>query len=211
MDFTSVLKKALPWIGAAATGNVPALVAMAAAEVSDVLGVKVKPTPEAISEAVANATPEQIAAMRARDQDFQFKMQALGFEHEKDMAAVDLETDKAYIADVSDARMRHSNDKRVFWLGVSILVIFLIDVIASFAFAALLVTGGIRVTDVGIVAAAFGMLGTLNGYVAAIATQVAAFNFGSTRGSGDKTAAMSKAITQMGDAATAAATTGAKP
>jgi hypothetical protein len=201
VDFTSVLKKALPWIGAAATGNVPALVMMAAKEVSDVLGVEVPPEPQAIATAVANATPEQLAAMRDREFTFQERMQALGFQHEHEMAAVELETDKAYLSDIADARQQHSNDKRVFWLGVAVLLTFLIDMGATFALVSGILTGGIKIEDVGIVAAVFGLLGTLNGYVAANAQQVIGYFFGSSRGSTEKTTAMSKAITQLGDAA----------
>ncbi len=70
-DFTGFLKKALPWIGAAATGNVPALIAMAAKTVGDTLGVEVSAEPAAISDAVANATPEQIIALKTAEQTFQ--------------------------------------------------------------------------------------------------------------------------------------------
>jgi hypothetical protein len=202
MDFTSVLKKALPWIGAAATGNVPALVMMAAKEVSDVLGVDVPPEPQAIAAAVANATPEQLAAMRDREMTFKERMQALGFAHEHEMAVVELDTDKAYLADVADARDKHANDKRVFWLGFGVLVTFLLTVVAAFILCgAMLFNGTLKDVDPGIVAAVFGLLGTVIGYVAANAQQVVGFNFGSSRGSSEKTTAMSKAITQLGDAA----------
>src|ERR1700732_681326 len=55
MDFGNLLTKVLPWIGAAATGNVPALITMAAKEVGDVLGVDVPADAGAIGTAVANA------------------------------------------------------------------------------------------------------------------------------------------------------------
>jgi hypothetical protein len=145
--------------------------------------------------------------MRDREMTFKERMQALGFEDAKDLRATELKTEEAYLSDVQNAREQHSNDKRVFWLGVAVLITFLIDMAATFALVDGILTGGIRIADVGIVAAVFGLLGTLNGYVAANAQQVIGYFFGSSRGSTDKTAAMSKAITQLGDAAT----TGAKP
>ena len=95
MNLGDVLKKALPWIGAAATGNVPALVAMAAKEVGDAIGVKVQPTVQAISAAVQGATPEQMAALQMREMDFKERMQAAGYKHAEDMGRIDLEASRA--------------------------------------------------------------------------------------------------------------------
>lgn len=78
MDF---LTKILPWIGAAATGNVPGLVVMAAKALGDATGIDVAPTGKAIAAALAGATPEQIAAAKQADNDFALKMQAMGFAH----------------------------------------------------------------------------------------------------------------------------------
>jgi hypothetical protein len=88
MDFTKILTTALPWIGAAATGNVPALIAMAAKEVGQALGVTVDATPGAIGNAVANATPEQLLALKEADQNFELQMKALGFANIKDLEAI---------------------------------------------------------------------------------------------------------------------------
>lgn len=94
MDF---LKQVLPWIGAAATGNVPMLVSMAAGQLSNALGVDVKPEAEAISKAFQGATPEQLQAAKRADQDFALKMQAMGFTQVKDLEALAM-------ADRADAR-----------------------------------------------------------------------------------------------------------
>lgn len=77
MDF---LQKALPWIGAAATGNVPGLVEMAVKAVSDVMGYPVEASAEGIQSALTGATPQKIEALRAADQEFALKMQSLGFD-----------------------------------------------------------------------------------------------------------------------------------
>lgn len=75
------LKSAMPWLGAAATGNIPALVAMAASHLSDATGLNVKPSVDAISSALTMATPEQLAQFKQADNDFALKMQSLGFEN----------------------------------------------------------------------------------------------------------------------------------
>lgn len=82
------LKKALPWIGAAATGNVPGLVAMAAQAVSDVTGVKVDADIAKITNAVTGATPEQLLALKTADNDFAAKMQALGFKDTEELSRI---------------------------------------------------------------------------------------------------------------------------
>lgn len=93
------LKKALPWIGAAATGNVPALVAMAASQLSQSFGTDIAPTADAIVKAVQGATPEQLLSMKQADNDFAAKMQAMGFAHLEELQQV-AENDRA------DARAR---------------------------------------------------------------------------------------------------------
>lgn len=79
------LKKALPWIGAAASGNIPALVAMAASTLSDATGIKIDPNQDAISQAVSRATPEQMLLLKQADNDFALKMQALGINHHEEL------------------------------------------------------------------------------------------------------------------------------
>jgi hypothetical protein len=95
-----LLNKILPWIGAAATGNVPMLVGMAAKTVGDVLGVEVDAAqPNAVQAAIAQATPEQLVALKQADHDFMVKMQAMGFAHAEELA-------KIATADTQNARQR---------------------------------------------------------------------------------------------------------
>lgn len=93
------LKKALPWIGAAATGNVPVLVAMAANQLSQSFGTDIAPTADAIINAVQGATPEQMLTLKQADNDFAIKMQAMGFAHIEELQML-------AEADRSDARNR---------------------------------------------------------------------------------------------------------
>jgi hypothetical protein len=82
------LKKALPWISAAATCNVPALTQLAANAVSNAVGKDVDASEEAIAAAVAGAKPEEIAALKQQEVDFALKMQQLGFQHQEELEAI---------------------------------------------------------------------------------------------------------------------------
>lgn len=198
MDFTKLLVKALPWIGAAATGNVPALINMAAKEVTQALGHEVEPTPEAIGTAVANATPEQLVALRDREMTFAERMQGMGFQNAQELAKIGLEETKAFIADTVDARSKHAGDANVFRLGVAVLATFAIVMMACLVGAFQLMIGGITVKDVATVATVSVFVGTVVGYVAANAQQVIAYFFGSSKGSQDKTNAMADAFKELG-------------
>jgi len=195
---TNFLTKILPWIGAAATGNVPALISMAAKTVGEVMGIDLKADAQTISDAVANATPDQVLALRQADNDFKLKAQAMGFNHIEEMARVGLEEDKAYIGDTQDARAKHSQNQSVFWMGVAIMVSFAVMAGMSMWGSYLLLSGGITIKDVGIVAAVFGFLGTVVGYMAANAQQVVGYFYGSSKGSSEKTDAMAKSFQQLG-------------
>jgi len=195
-----LLKKALPWIGAAATGNVPLLIGMAAKEVGEVLGAEVSPEAESIANAVAGATPEQIAALKDKDNEFKLRMQSLGFQHVEEMAKLGLDEAKAYLQDGQDARNKFAMNRAVFMLGIVILIAFAASVGLAMWGSYLLLSGGITIKDVGIVAAIFGFLGTIIGYLAANAQQVVGFFFGSSKGSGDNRDALSASIQQLGAA-----------
>jgi hypothetical protein len=85
MDF---LKSIAPWIAAAASGNVPALLGMAANELSSVLGYDVPADATAIEKATSSATAEQLLAIKQADQAFAFKMQELGYANVEKLEAI---------------------------------------------------------------------------------------------------------------------------
>jgi hypothetical protein len=91
MDF---LKSIAPWLAAAATGGVPALVGMAANELTNVLGFEVAPDAKAIEKATAGATAEQLLAIKQADQAFAVKMQELGYGHIEKLEALAVENVK---------------------------------------------------------------------------------------------------------------------
>lgn len=98
-DILSFVRKALPWVGAAATGNVPMLVTMAAKTISEALGTEVQATPDAITQAIAGATPEQIMALKQADNDFALKMREFGYKEATELVAMEF-------ADTASARAR---------------------------------------------------------------------------------------------------------
>jgi hypothetical protein len=88
MAFTDVLKKAFPFISAAASFGGP-LGTMAAGLVGNALGMKTAPagTGDGISNAIASAfaDPTQRAALLKAEQDFQVQMQQLGYQHAEEI------------------------------------------------------------------------------------------------------------------------------
>lgn len=183
-DWKSLVKAVAPTIATALGGPFAGLGVRALSEA--LLG-----TPDGsqddVAAALATASPEQILAVKQADQEFALRMKEL-----------DVDLDKAYIADTSDARHVFAENKGVFNLGIVILLTFAGVMIAVLFGSYQIMTGGITIKDVAIVATVAGLVGTVVGYVAANAQQVVSYFFGSSRGSADKTAAMSATITRLG-------------
>jgi hypothetical protein len=184
MDF---LKQVLPFIGAAATGGVPALIGMAAKTVGDILGAEIPQTAKDIAAAVAGATPEQLLQLKQADQQFELQMRQLGITERE-----------LYLKDTQSARASFSGSRPVFLLGIAILLIFAIALTVSTVGSYYILTAGIQIQDPGVVAAVFGFLGTTIGYIAAQAQQVVGFFFGSSSGSAQKTDQLAQAIQAIG-------------
>jgi hypothetical protein len=198
MELGTFVSKALPWIGAAATGNVPALVAMAAREVSDVLGAKVDPSLASIEAAVRGATPEQMAELKKAEWDFQARMQEAGYRHVEQLASIDLQVLQADKADVAGARASFSKDDRVFWLAWTILGAFSVGMLIIMVGCYLLLTSAVmKDADPSTVAVAAGMIGTLMGYLAANVQQVVSYFFGSSQGSKNSGDAVRQSLQEM--------------
>lgn len=195
MDFSNLLTKVLPWIGAAATGNVPALITMAAKEVGDAIGVDIPATQPAIGQAVANATPEQLLALKDRDLAFQERMQAMGFAHVADMARLALDETKVFVADTADARAKNAGDNKIFVLAIVILAAFALLVIGVLIVLYRMISGELT-ADPSTVAVVAGLIGTIVGYFAANAQQVVSYFFGSSKGSQNSGNAVREALSE---------------
>lgn len=128
-------------------------------------------------------TPEQVVALKQADVR---------------VKELDLQEITAAITDTADARHVGSGNRGIFWLGIAVLVTFAMVMAGSLYGAYQLLTGGLAVKDVGMVAAVFGFLGTVVGYVAANAQQVVAYFFGSSVGSKQKTDAMAFSFSRLG-------------
>lgn len=88
-DALDFAKKALPWLAAAASGNVPVLVALAADVVGKATGTTVEATKEAVATAIAGASQEDLVVMKVEENNFALKMQELGYKKYTDLVAAD--------------------------------------------------------------------------------------------------------------------------
>ena len=109
MSLLDKLKEYAPGIASAIFTGGATLPALAMKAVSDAMGVgEIKSVPE-LAKAVANATPEQVLALKQADNNFAIRMKELGNE----LTATEL-------ADVQDARKNHKDS-----IMPAALVIFL--------------------------------------------------------------------------------------
>lgn len=169
-DWKKMLGTVAPWIGAAATGGVPALVGMAAAQVGQAFGSDVKPTIDAIGQAISGATPDQMLALKQADNDFAMKMQEMGFKNVQTLEQIAAD-------DRASARTMHTALRDLSTPILSYLV-----VAAFFGSIYLLLTQAVTVQD-GMRDVVMMLLGTL----AAAFSQVLNFRFGTSAGSKEKT------------------------
>lgn len=167
-DVKGFLKKAFPFISAAAGFGGP-LGTLAASAVGKALGTSsVDSTVDSISAAIAGATPDQMLQLKQAEADVQVKIQQMGFEHAEEL-------DKLSVDDVESARNMQTATRS--WTA-PVLAWF---VVLSFAATVAAVLMGYASK----IEAAFA--GTLVGYLAANANQVVSYYFGSSAGSDRKT------------------------
>jgi hypothetical protein len=189
MDFD--WKKTLPFIGALATGGVPALVAAAAGALGDALGTPVDPTPTGIDAAMKNATPEQLAALKQIDADLKTKMRAFDVQEKQ----IDATTEQAYITDVDSARHAHAQNMGVLRLGYFINAASYICILAVlYGCFMVLTNSGKMVIDPGIAAMVGGVLGAVVQWVISNSAQANGFFYGSSPGSRDLSAKLGSAV-----------------
>jgi hypothetical protein len=100
-----IFKAVAPWLFAGASTLLPGPLGQAAAKIGAIIGKPdLKPDITAISDAVASATPEQLALIRAADQQHELDMQKAGFAHVEDLL-------NAEYADTANARTREIQTK----------------------------------------------------------------------------------------------------
>ncbi|GAA5785266.1 hypothetical protein [Chitiniphilus shinanonensis] len=84
MDWKQIVGTVAPWLGTALGGPLGGL---AVSAVADALGLSDK-TEDAIRQALGGATPEQMLAIKAADQQFATRMQELGFANQQALAKI---------------------------------------------------------------------------------------------------------------------------
>jgi len=183
-------KKALPYLGALATGNVPGLVAMAAKDIGDAIGTPVAPTLEGIDQTLKAATPEQLAALRQVEADLKVKLRGLDIEEKR----IDASTTQAYISDTSDARKFNANTHGVLLLGYMINLASYACLAGVLAGCFWLLGGQKLVIDPGIAAMIGGIVGAAVQWLMSNAAQANGFFFGSSPSSRQVSADLASAV-----------------
>jgi small-conductance mechanosensitive channel len=185
-------KKTLPYIASAVTGGVPALIATAATALTEALGVTVEPTKDGIDTALKAATPEQLLALKKVDNDLKIRFRELDTEDKK----ADIDLEKTYVQDVSNARQFNSNTDGILYLGYLInlasygLILFVLYACFS------LMTGGHLGIDPGTAAMIGGIIGAAVQWIMQNASQANGFFFGSSPSSRKANEDLVRSITE---------------
>ena len=190
------LQKALPWIGAAATGNVPALIGLAASKVSEATGIQVDADPSKIAAAVAGATPEQLAALQQKELEMKDHALQLGFQNAQELARIGVQQDALVVQDVSDARKYQVGNDWLWSVAWMVLGTFALGMGTVLYGCYAILSGGITIKDVAVVAAIAGLVGSVVGYMAANAQTVINFLFGGSLGSRNTSSALASSVQQ---------------
>lgn len=172
MDLKALLGKAAPWLAAAAAG--PAgLAGMAIKTVAETLGATDQ-SAEAVTAALAGASPEQMAALKQADNDFRLRMEELGMKSIADLEAL-------AVADRKNARDMAIAKPSMMPAALSALV-----TLGYFGILVGMMSGYLKVNDSQALLIMLGSLSTAWG-------MVMAFWFGTTNGSSRKTDLLAKA------------------
>lgn len=171
MDWKKIVSTVAPWIGTALGGPLGGLAVEAAASA---LGLSEKTT-EAVKNAIAGATPEQMLALKQADQAFAVQMQKLGYENVEKLAALDVENTK---------------DARAMQIATHSPVPAVLAVLITVGFFGILVgmlTGELKAAENQALLIMLGALGAAWG-------AVVNYYFGSSHGSRDNQAALRSAV-----------------
>lgn len=122
----------------------------------------------------------------------QFKIAIL--DNQKELESLAIQRETLYVSDVQDARKYR--DEKLFYLGCVIYVIFFI-ILAISMVGGYYILNNPTTMDPGMIAAVFGLVGSIVGYVASQAQSVTNFNFGTSYGSMQKGDAISQAVSGM--------------
>ena len=167
-DWRSVVGSVAPTIATALGGP---LAGLAVKALAGVFGLGEGASKEDVAKAVANASPEQLLAMKKADQDFAVKMREL-----------DIDFERIHAGDRDSARRREEAVGGLINPTLAGLVL-----LGFFATVGWVLSGNVNLSG-----EAGAVIGTLIGYVSAKAEQVIAYYFGSSAGSKAKTDIMAR-------------------
>lgn len=172
-------KKALPFIGALATGGVPALVTAAAGAIADAIGSPVEPTQDGIDAAMQAATPEQLAAIKQVEANLKIRMRELDVQEQQIKAT----TEAVYVDDVKNARQFNANTHGILYLGYGINALSYVCVFAILYGCFNVIMGSRLAVDPGLAAMVGSVVGAVVQWLMTNASQANSFFFGSSPGS----------------------------
>lgn len=170
MDWTKIIGTVAPWIATALSGPLGGMAVEAAA---NALGVNEKTT-DAVKQALAGVTPDQMLALKKADQDFAVQMQTLGFKQVTDLEAISA-------ADRKDAR-----DMQKVTRSMMPAILSCVVTVGFLGLLTGMMLGVLKVSDSQALLLMLGALGAAFG-------AVMQFWFGSTHDSGRKTDMLAKA------------------
>lgn len=176
------------------------LAGAAVAAIGGALGLGADATADDITKVVqaGNVDPSQLSAIRAADQEYQLKLKDADFKVAELNAATEASFNTAVVADVADARKAGSGNWMVMWIGVLILVSFLIAMVMVLVGCWALISGSLQVSDPGVFAAITGLIGSIVGYFASNAQTVINFLFGGSLGGRKNADNLAAATAQLG-------------
>ena len=147
--------------------------------VCNALGLASETPPDQVSQAVANATPEQLLALKSADNAFKAHMADLQLEPDRLDAA-----DRASSRSMRTEALKAGNGTadQLAWVNILSFLIIAMLVLIGCYFA---LRGDLKITpeNQGIWMAVAGLIGAIVGYFASNAQQVNGFFFGSSTGS----------------------------
>lgn len=172
MDWKSLISSVAPWISGALGSP---LAGLAVGAICDSLGVSEK-SENAIKQALSGVTPERMLALKKADQEFQLKMQELGFNSLKELEAL-------AVQDRDSARKREIEVKDNTPATLAYMIIGGFLIISAIQ---LIVLMGFGEVVKHMPQEAWLLIGNVSGYLAAEAKAAASYYFGSTSGSNAK-------------------------
>lgn len=172
MNWKKVLKGIMP-IASTIIGTANPLAGAALRVASKAILGKEDGTEAEVELAFAGATAADIASMRKADQDF-----------EKELSDNNIDLEKIHADDRSSAREMHISTQ-----DNAVYIIAALFIIGYFTILYAVLTGGVEIAE-----SNKGLVYTLIGILSAGVTQVMNFFFGSSKGSKDKTQALSAVL-----------------